>query len=173
MAINGNICLFRLTSGGGTTETAVTDKIEFDTSATNGASTQPDARSHVDTFNVILTLVTQENPVPDTNDPSGLQDTGLATVQYELTGFFDGKGGTAGAVEDFRDWLTNPKTDTAYPFGRFGIRNDQRPEYDVVPTSARGLLLEHFETTDVYEFTGKTGFTVRLRYNGAISGLGA
>ena len=103
MAINGNVCLFRLTAGGGTTETAVTDKIEFDTSATNGAATQPDARSHIDTYNVILTLVTQENPVPDTNDPSGLQDTGLATVQYELTGFFDGKGGTAAAVEEPKD----------------------------------------------------------------------
>ena len=68
--------------------------------------------------------------------------------------------------------MRSPKTDVTYVFGRFGIRNDQRPEYNVVPTSARGLLLEHFETTDVYEFSGKTGFRVRLRYNGAISGLG-
>ena len=172
MAINGNICIFRLTSGGGTTETAVTDKIEFDTSATNGASTQPDARSHIETYKVILSLVTQENPNPNTNNPNSLQDTGLAVVEYELSGFFDSTGGTANAIEDFRDWLTSAKTDSAYPFGRFGIRNDQRDEYNVVPTSARGLMLEHFETGDEYEFTGRTPFTVKLRYNGDISGLG-
>ena len=172
MAINGNICIFRLTSGAGTTETAVTDKIEFDTSATNGVSTQPDARSHIETYKVILSLVTQENPNPNTNNPNSLQDTGLAVVEYELTGFFDSTVATASAIEDFRDWLTTAKTDTAYPFGRFGIRNDQRDEIDVVPQTTQGLMLEHFETNDEYEYTGRTGFTVRLRFNGDISGLG-
>jgi len=95
MAIDGNICIFRLTSGAGTTETAVTDKVEFDTSSTNGASTVPDARSHIETYKVILSLVTQENPNPNTNNPNSLQDTGLAIVEYEITGFFDGTGGTA------------------------------------------------------------------------------
>jgi hypothetical protein len=117
-------------------------------------------------------LVTQENPNPNTNNPNSLQDTGLAVVEYEITGFFDSTGGTAGAIEDFRDWLTEPKTDTAYPFGRFGIRNDQRDEFDVVPTATKGLMLEHFETNEEYEYTGRPGFTVRLRFNGDISGLG-
>ncbi len=51
MAVNGNICIYRLTSSGSSNdqETDVTDKVEFDTSATNGASTVPDAKSHVDT----------------------------------------------------------------------------------------------------------------------------
>ena len=69
MAVNGNICIYRLTSSGGSNdqETDVTDKVEFDTSATNGASTVPDAKSHVDTYSSTMTLVTQENPVPDSN----------------------------------------------------------------------------------------------------------
>ena len=108
MAIDGNICIFRLTSGAGTTETAVTDKVEFDTSSSNGVSTQPDARSHIETYKVVLSLVTQENPNPNTNNPNSLQDTGLAVVVFELTGFFDSTGGTAGAIEDIRDWLTSP-----------------------------------------------------------------
>ena len=162
MAETGNICIFR--DGA---ETGATEKVDFD-----GDSATPDARSHIETYGITMTLVTQENPVPDTNNPSGLQDTGLAIVEYEITGFFDSTGGTANAIEDIRDWLTSPKTDTAYPFGRYGIRNDQRDEYNVVPTSARGLMIEHFETGDEYEFTGRTPFTIKLRYNGDISGLG-
>ena len=162
MAETGNICIFR--DGA---ETSASEKVDFD-----GDSATPDARSHIETYNVTMTLVTQENPVPDTNNPSGLQDTGLAIVQYEITGFFDGTGGTALGIAQFRDWLREDKTSTSYPFGRFGIRNDQRAEYNVVSSATKGLMLEHFETHDEYEYTGRTGFTIRLRFNGAISGLG-
>ena len=162
MAEKGNICIFR--DG---VETSATEKVDFD-----GDAVVPDAKSHIETYNVTMTLVTQENPVPDTNNPSGLQDTGLAVCSYEITGFFDGTGGTALGIALFRDWLREDKTNATYPFGRFGIRNDQRAEYNVVSTSTKGLMLEHFETNEEYEYTGRTGFTVRLRFNGDISGLG-
>ena len=162
MAETGNICIFR--DG---VETSATEKVDFD-----GDSATPDAKSHIETYGVTMTLVTQENPVPDSNNPSGLQDTGLAVVQYELTGFFDGTGSTALGIAQFRDWLREDKTNPTYPFGRFGIRNDQRAEFNVVSTSTKGLILEHFETNEEYEYTGRTGFTIRLRFNGDISGLG-
>ena len=162
MAETGNICIFR--DG---VETSATEKVDFD-----GDSATPDAKSHIETYNITLTLVTQENPVPDSNNPSGLQDTGLAIVQYEITGFFDGTGGTALGIAQFRDWLREDKTNATYPFVRFGIRNDQRAEYNVVSEATQGLMLEHFETNDEYEYTGRTGFTVRLRFYGDISELG-
>jgi len=162
MAEKGNICIFR--DG---VETSATEKVDFD-----GDAVVPDAKSHIETYNVTMTLVAQENPVPDTNNPSGLQDTGLAVCSYEITGFFDGTGGTALGIAQFRDWLREDKTNPTYPFGRFGIRNDQRAEYNVVSTSTKGLMLEHFETNEEYEYTGRTGFTIRLRFNGDISGLG-
>ena len=162
MAETGNICIFR--DGA---ETSATEKVDFD-----GDSATPDARSHIETYGITMTLVTQANPVPDSNNPSGLQDTGLAIVQYEITGFFEGSGGTPLGIALFRDWLREDKTNATYPFGRFGIRNDQRAEFNVVSTSTKGLMLEHFETNEEYEYTGRTGFTVSLRFNGDISGLG-
>ena len=172
MAVDGNISIYRLTTSGSSTETSVTDKVEFDTSATNGVSTTPGARSHVDTYNCILTMVTQENPVPDSNNPSGLQDTGLAVVSYELTGYFDNTGGNAGAIAYFRNWQREDKTNSDYPFGRFGIRNDVRIEFNVRPTTTNGLILEHFEINEEYEYQGRTTFTAKLRYNGDITRLG-
>ena len=174
MAVNGNICIYRLTSSGSSNdhETDVTDKVEFDTSQTNGAAVVPDAKSHVNTYNCVLTLVVQENPVPDTNNPSGLQDTGLAVVQYELTGYFDNTGGNAGAIAYFRNWQREDKTNSVYPFGRFGIRNDTRYEFNVRPTATNGLILEHLEINEDYEYQGRTTFTAKLRYNGDIVRLG-
>ena len=162
----GTICLYRLDTTG-QTESNAPEKIEFD-----GNASAPDSRSHIENYNVTMTLVTQENPVPDTNNPSGLQDTGLAVVQYEIVGFFNSTSSTAGAIALFRDWLREEKTNTSLPFGRFGIRNDRRAEFDVVSSATKGLILEHFEITEEYEYIGRTEFTARLRYNGAISGLG-
>ena len=164
MAETGNICIFR---DGVETSASALNKIDFD-----GDSATPDAKSHIETYNVTMTLVTQENPVPDTNNPSGLQDTGLAIVQYEITGFFNGTGGTPLGIRNLRNWLREDKTNTSFPFGRYGIRNDQRAEFDVVPETTQGLMLEHFETNEEYEYTGRTSFTVRLRFNGDITELG-
>ena len=105
MAETGNICIFR--DG---VETSATEKVDFD-----GDSATPDAKSHIETYNMTMTLVTQENPVPDSNNPSGLQDTGLAIVQYEITGFFDGTGGTPLGIAQFVDWMREDKTSSSFP----------------------------------------------------------
>ena len=173
MAIDGNISIFRLTNTSNTTETSVSDKVEFDTSTTNGVSVIPDARSHVNNYKVILSLVAQENPNPDSNNPNSLQDTGLAIAEYEITGYFDGSASTPLAIASFRNWMRNDKTNSDYPLGRFGIRNDTKAQFNVTPAATYGLILEHFEIIDDEEFSGKTAFVIRLRYNGAISGLGA
>jgi len=170
MAIDGNICIFKLYHGSGiTNETSTIEpyKVEFD-----GDAAVPDAKSHVSNYKVVMSLVTQENPNPDSNNPNSLQDTGLAIVQYDIMGFFNAKDGVPKAIADIVTWMSSDKTDETYKFGRFGIRNDQRPEYDVVPTATKGLILEHFETDYDFEYSGNIPFTLRLRYNGDISGLG-
>ena len=36
-----------------------------------------------------MSLVAQENPLPDSNNPNPLQDTGLAIMTFEIQGYFD------------------------------------------------------------------------------------
>ena len=157
----GEICIYIGTSESG-------DRVEFD-----GTAAEPDARSHISNYKVVMSLVTQENPNPNTNNPNSLQDTGLAIVEYELIGYFDEKSGTAGGIAQFRNWLRSAKTTTSLPFGQFGIRNDVKPEFNLTPSSARGLILEHFECNEDYEYIGRVPFIIKLRYNGDISALGA
>ena len=176
--MGGNICIYSLNNNGENESSVSVEKIEFD-----GNSATPDGKSHISTYKVIMSLVTQENPNPDTNNPNSLQDTGLAIVEYEITGFFDSTSSATAAlgIAQFRDWLREPKTlklgsgganDDNLPFGRFGIRNDSKAQFNVLPTLARGLILEHFECDDEYEYTGRTLFNAKLRYNGDITGLG-
>ena len=53
MAVDGNISIYRFTTDG-QTETGITDKVEFDTSASNGAAVTPDNKSHVDFVKVTM-----------------------------------------------------------------------------------------------------------------------
>ncbi|KKL03987.1 hypothetical protein LCGC14_2620580 [marine sediment metagenome] len=85
MAVDGNISIYRFTTDG-QTETGITDKVEFDTSATNGAATTPDAKSHVFSIKVIMEKIHTEQPIPGSNDPINIQDTGLGIVTVTLTG---------------------------------------------------------------------------------------
>jgi|TARA_R110002012_G_scaffold64769_1_gene170240 hypothetical protein len=170
----GNICIYRLNNTGETEASGSVEKIEFD-----GSSATPDGKSHITNYKVTMSLVTQENPNPDTNNPNSLQDTGLAIVEYDITGFFNSTSSATAAlgIAQFRDWLREPKTLKSgsgnLPFGRFGIRNDSTDQFDLVPTLARGLILEHFDCDEDYEFTGRSLFTAKLRYNGDITALGA
>ena len=141
--------------------------------------------NHIIDYKTTMSLVAQENPLPDSNNPNPLQDTGLAIMTFELQGYFDetdtantGTGSSEEAIEQLRDWLREDKTNSVYTFGCFGITNTLRPEFNVEPdhvgeTNERGLILEHFEINQDYEFIGKTGFLCRFRYNGDILGLGA
>lgn len=139
--------------------------------------------NHIIDYKTIMSLVAQENPLPDSNNPNPLQDTGLATMTFELQGYFDetdalntGTGSSTEAIEQLRDWLREDKTNAVYSFGCFGITNTLRSEFNVEPDhtgNQRGLILEHFELNQDYEFIGKTGFICRFRFNGDINGLGA
>ena len=146
--------------------------------------------NHIIDYKTIMSLVAQENPLPDSNNPNPLQDTGLAIMTFEIQGYFDetnsantGTGSSSDTIETLRNWLRQDKTNSVYQFGCFGMINSHRTEFTVIPQSTThtdddydnrncGLILEHFELNQDYEFIGKTGFMCRFRYNGDITGLG-
>jgi len=176
MAIDGNISIYRFTTDG-QTETAISDKVEFDTSATNGVAVTPDAKSHVELIKVIMEKIHTEQPIPGSNDPINIQDTGLGIVTVTLTGFFDEKSGTALAIDDIATWMVQANQNTALSKGRFGLRMDERPEFNATPDgtspNARGYNLITFELGEIdTEFPQIIPFIIVLQYNGDITQLG-
>ena len=156
----------------------------------DGTSLADGKYNHVIDYKTTMSLVAQENPLPDSNNPNPLQDTGLAIMTFEIQGYFDetdalntGAGSSSDTIDTIRDWLRTDKTNTVFQFGVFGIINSHRTEFNIIPQSTThtngsyndrncGLILEHFELNQDFEFIGKTGFVCRFRYNGDITGLG-
>jgi len=167
----GIVSIYRLDSNG-QSESSVGNnkKIEFD-----GDAATPDAKSFIQTFKGTMSIIGQENPNPDSNNPNYIDETGLAIVQVEITGIFKDLDTTRPlAIADMRDWLREEKTNSSLPFGRFGIRNDQSPEYNLNPTDSSGYVLEHFEFEE--DYGGKKGgvtFYCKLRFQGDITELNA
>lgn len=166
MAINGTISIFRLTSSGDT-ETSVSDKVEF-----NGDATTPDAKSFIQTVKPIMSIIGQENETPDSNNPSHLDETGLAFVGLEITGFFKANESTRPfAPRVFRNWLKQgDQKNTDFANGRFGFRNNIDNEFDLVPSSDSGYLLEHFDYLCDYT-NGDYPFFIKLRFQNEITDL--
>ena len=168
MAINGNISLFRLTDAISTSETAVTDKIEFDND-----NVIPDSKSHILGMRPVFAAIETDNTNPGSQDPVKAQDTGNFPLIIELTGYFNEKAGDALGIATFRNWMRTAKViKTLYPRGRMGLRNNIRPEFNVLPASTGGYRLVAFELDERYEFLGIVPFVCRLRFDGLFTLVG-
>ena len=169
MAINGEHCIFRLTTAG-QTETAVSDKIEFD-----GDAVVPDAKSSITDIHPIYNAVKTENPNPGSQNSSSGQDTGNAPFTIKITGFIDKSSGSAlGISSIFRVWMKTAKViKTHYPKGRFGFRSNEFPEFNVVPTTAGGYKFAHIELPYKCGIKAKVPFVLTLDFYGDMDLLGA
>ncbi len=176
MAVDGNISIYRFTTDG-QTETGISDKVEFDTSVSNGAATVPDNKSHVETVKISMKRIHTEQPIPGSNDPINIQDTGLGVVTVTLKGFFDESSGTALGIDDIATWMVQAGQNVALQKGRFGLRMDERPEFNAKPDgtvpNARGYNLIDFDLGEIdHEFPAHIPFVLILQYNGDIAQLG-
>ena len=165
MAINGTFSIYRLTAAGNT-ETGISDKVEF-----NGDAAVPDAKSFMKIPKPTMSIVGQENDTPDSNDPSLLDETGLAFTGLEITGYFKGNEALRPlAVRVFRNWMKADKKNADFPFGRFGFRNNMDNEFDLAPSSTSGYVMEHFDYAPDYK-NGDFPFLIKLRFQGDITDL--
>lgn len=167
MAIKGDVSIFRFTAANDT-ETSITDKIEM-----SGNGVIPDANTHISSITPHMGITSEENATPGSNNPNARQDTGLAVMQIMVNGYFSTKSGTALGIEKMRDWMREDKQNSVFEFGRFGFRNTKMTAYNVTPTAAKGLLLDDLELTQDFSKKGLVHFTLRLVYDGAITGVGA
>lgn len=166
MATIANSCIWRSTTPQSGSEAAAgSDKIEFDIGAV------PDNTGHINETEVHMGRDISENPKPQSNDPNELQDNGLSIVEYTITGFVEDPQ-NSDVEAKIRDWLRQNQTDSKFLYGRFGIRMDDNPAFNVTPNTTYGLMIEDFRWTRLGEWKYRGGFIAKLRFNGLIAGLG-
>ena len=166
MAAIANSCIWRSTTPQSGSEAAAgSDKIEFDIGSV------PDNTGHIADTEIHMGRDTSENPKPKSNNPNELQDNGLGTLEYTITGFIENPINSQVAAK-IRDWMREAGTDSKFAYGRFGIRMDDNPAFKVTPATTYGLLLTDFKFTRIGEWQYRAAFVATLRFNGAITGLG-
>ncbi len=162
----GKIAIFRMTDTTDREATITADKIEMVGGVT------PDNRTEVISFTPVMTRTPAEVPAPFL-DEARKPDTGFAGNRYTLQLFFDESLGTAASIEKLRDWFINSNSIKAkFKNGRFGIRNDYRPEFDLVPNNDAGYKLVHFEIMQDLAIPTLFRGTVILEFSGDPARLG-
>lgn len=165
MTATGNTILYRYTNPGDDYRApGFTDKIEMDIGVI------PDATGHVKETNWTGEVSLQENPQPTQNKPHDVQDMGISAFTAEIVGFIENPP-TSQISAKLLTWFSQPKQNTSYPLGRFGIRTDDFPAFSTEPTPTYGYNFGYFFARRLGEYP-KLDLITRFKYNGDISGLG-
>lgn len=132
--------------------------------------------------NIFQTEFTIRNSVPENESVASnnneVQDMGLDGVDVQITGhLFRAKDqGVTGVTEDVQKlikWMRDAKTTTGYEEGRFGLRLDDFPHFNIVPdgngvagNNTFGYVLADIRFIRESDEVDKVGFIATLRLAG-------
>ena len=153
----GDSAIWRATSAGAEGSNG-SDIIEFN----NGAA--PDNTSNITQTELEMDVGIGENEKAG-GDINELQDTGLATITFTITGTIVSPS-TTQATERIKIWLIEAKTNDNFSKGRTGLRLNDFSGFNLTPTAARGYMISNFRFIRPREFRGKLDFVATLRFNG-------
>lgn len=104
-------------------------------------------------------------------DNNELQDMGLDGLDVMIEGVSGDTDNDAATnlVNKLSTWLQDGNTTTGYTKGRYGLRLDNAPQWNVVPTSALGMHLRDARFKYIGENFDKVHFTIRLSLGGDIA----
>ena len=134
--------------------------------------TLPDSTGGVIQNTITLTSAIAINSKPK-KALDELQDTGLSTVTWQITGHI--KNPKNSAIPDLvKKWMCEDKfVVTTFPKGRFGIQLDDFPHYNVRPNANRGCMIESWTWIRDGETSGKGAFIATVRFSANDVGLNA
>ena len=169
----GKAALWQVQSGAanGTEATAGdSNTIDF----IDASSTQPSAGAYISDITVNFRRSVPENEAVNA-DNNELQDMGIEGLDITLEGIIGDadNDATANPINKLAKWLgaggsgEGNKT-TGFTKGRYGLRLDQAPQWNVVPTSTLGYHMRDMVLNYMGEKKDITHFTIRLALGGDI-----
>jgi hypothetical protein len=125
--------------------------------------------SYIADITVDFRRAVPENEAVDA-DNNELQDMGIAGLDIVLSGISgDADNDVAtNLVNKLSKWMQDGNTTTGYTKGRYGLRLDNAPQWNVVPTSTLGFHLLDSRFQYVGEKKVTVAFTIRLALGGDI-----
>jgi len=127
---------------------------------------------------VFNTEVNYRNATPENPRVAGqineVQDMGLQGIDIQITGQIRQTSSVSDDLANLVTWLQEDKTVQAtFPKGRFGLRMDDMPQFDVTPALTYGYVLAQARIIRDGEYKEKAGLILTLRFSGdPVAGLG-
>ena len=126
---------------------------------------------------VFNTEVNYRNATPENPRVAGqineVQDMGLQGIDVQVTGQIRQTSSTTNDLSNLVTWLQEDKTVQAtFPKGRFGLRMDDLPQFNVQPAILFGYVLAQTRIIREGEYKEKAGVVITLRFSGDPQGLG-
>ena len=163
-----NTAIWRATTAQGATEAAALDAnvIVF--------NSQPVIATGSYVFN---TEVNYRNATPENPRVAGqineVQDMGLQGIDIQVTGQIRQSSSTSLDLSHLVTWLQEDKTvQSDFPKGRFGLRMNDMPQFNVQPSLTYGYVLAQTRIIREGEYKEKAGVVLTLRFSGDPTGLG-
>ena len=175
MPASSNSAIWWVESGAanGTEDTAIADTGNFATGEIIpfNLDTVTDTSGHILNSEFRIRNSVAENPKVDGNG-NDVQDMGLDGVDVQIVGVVkDADGPTDNdSMMKFMTWINEAKTTTGYTEGGFGLRIDDFPYFNMVPTSTYGYVLNDITFIRDPTRKNKAGFIMTLRVGGDLRG---
>ena len=106
-----------------------------------------------------------ENARVDGNG-NDVQDMGLDGIDVQITGMIKDSDASNIAMQKFMQWINEAKTTTGFTEGRFGLRIDDFPYFNMVPVATYGYVLNDITFIRDPNKDNKVGFVLTLRVGG-------
>jgi len=155
-----NSAIWRCSTGSGAEASNTGDRIEFNEEPIpeNGKQiTQSE-------FEMNIGIAENERPKGQINE---YQDVGLDSIKVVITGCIKNPANNS-VVAQVKKWAIENKFTTTFPKGRFGLRLDDFPGFDLTPTATRGYMLKDFRWVREGEWKGRAAFIATLIFNGSV-----
>lgn len=163
-----NTAIWRATNAQGATEAAAlaVNKILFNSTPVIATGSY-----------VFNTEVNYRNATPENPRVAGqineVQDMGLQGIDVQITGQIRQTSSITQDLKNLVTWLQEDKTiQTGFPKGRFGLRMDDMPQFNVQPDLTFGYVLAQARIIRDGEYKEKSGVVITLRFSGDPQGLG-
>ena len=163
-----NAALWQVQSGAGTGAEATagdTHTIDF-----NATTKVPSDGPFISDISVDFRRSVPENEAVAA-DNNELQDMGIDGLDITLEGIIGDADNdvTANYVNKLSKWLQDGNTVTGYTKGRFGLRLDNAPQWNVVPTTTYGYHIRDIKLQYMGENRDLVHFTIRLALGGDVA----
>jgi hypothetical protein len=162
-----NSAIWQVQTSGNGTESGAGDSNTIDFNAT---SKLPSAGAYISDITVNFRRAVPENEAVAT-DNNELQDMGIDGLDITLEGVIGDadNDATANSVNKLSKFIQDGNTITGFTKGRYGLRLDNAPQWNVVPTSTYGYHIRDVKLNYIGENKDLVHFVIMLALGGDIA----